>query len=67
LPSERHFITIPDGSQTTDKTTAADDAALVRDFSLKALPDAFYDDPYPTYRALRNHDPFIGCPMDRCS
>jgi hypothetical protein len=30
---------------------------LVRDFSLKALPDAFYDDPYPTYRALQAHDP----------
>jgi cytochrome P450 len=39
------------------RPTAADDAALVRDFSLEALPDAFYDDPYPTYHALQNHDP----------
>jgi cytochrome P450 len=36
---------------------AIDDTALVRDFSLTALPDAFYDDPYPTYRALQTHDP----------
>ena len=27
------------------------------DFDLRHLPDAFYDDPYPTYRALREHEP----------
>ncbi len=27
------------------------------DFDLRALPDSFYDDPYPTYRALREHEP----------
>ena len=27
------------------------------DFDLRHLPDAFYDDPYPTYRALRQHEP----------
>jgi cytochrome P450 len=34
-----------------------DDRALADDFDLKRLPDAFYDDPYPTYRALREHAP----------
>jgi cytochrome P450 len=38
-------------------TAAVGDAELIRGFSLKALPDAFYDDPYPTYRALQTHDP----------
>ena len=33
------------------------DRALAESFDLKRLPDAFYDDPYPTYRALREHDP----------
>jgi cytochrome P450 len=27
------------------------------DFDLRHLPDAFYEDPYPTYRALREHEP----------
>ena len=35
----------------------ASQADLVRDFALTALPDAFYADPYPTYRALQMHDP----------
>lgn len=34
-----------------------DDAALVDGFSLNTLSDAFYDDPYPTYRALQKHEP----------
>jgi cytochrome P450 len=33
------------------------DPALAESFDLKRLPDAFYDDPYPTYRALREHAP----------
>jgi hypothetical protein len=33
------------------------DPALAEDFDLKRLPNAFYDDPYPTYRALREHAP----------
>lgn len=36
--------------------------ALARDFSLKDLPQSFYDDPYPTYRALREHDPLHRMP-----
>lgn len=34
----------------------------MRDFSLKDLPDAFYDDPYPTYRALQSADPIHRMP-----
>src|SRR3954454_8041746 len=33
------------------------DPALAEAFDLKRLPDWFYDDPYPTYRALREHAP----------
>lgn len=33
------------------------DDNLARTFDLKNLPDSFYDDPFPTYRALREHDP----------
>ena len=36
-----------------------DDRATADAFDLKRLPDAFYDDPYPTYRALREHAPAI--------
>jgi len=32
-------------------------AALAAGFDLQALPEAFYDDPYPTYRALLAHAP----------
>ncbi len=31
--------------------------AAVRDFSLRSLPDSFYDDPYPIYRMLQTEDP----------
>lgn len=34
----------------------------MRAFSLKDLPDAFYDDPYPTYRALQSSDPIHRMP-----
>ncbi len=30
---------------------------LAADFDLKRLPGSFYDDPYPTYHALREHAP----------
>lgn len=30
---------------------------LAHSFDLKNLPDAFYDDPFPTYRALREREP----------
>lgn len=35
---------------------------IARGFSLKDLPDAFYDDPYPTYRALQSADPIHRMP-----
>ncbi|KQW18574.1 cytochrome [Afipia sp. Root123D2] len=35
----------------------ADTLEIVRGFSLKDLPDSFYADPYPTYRALQDGDP----------
>lgn len=34
-----------------------DDAAIAAGFDLTRLPAAFYDDPFPTYRALRSHAP----------
>lgn len=33
------------------------DAELARAFDLRNLPDSFYDDPFPTYRSLREHAP----------
>ena len=35
----------------------AADIALADRFDLRHLGDAFYDDPFPTYRALREHTP----------
>jgi cytochrome P450 len=34
-----------------------DAAAVARDFDLRRLSAEFLDEPYPTYRALREHDP----------
>ncbi|MEP7102036.1 MAG: cytochrome P450, partial [Burkholderiales bacterium] len=33
------------------------DIELADTFDLRRLSDAFYDDPFPTYRALREHAP----------
>ena len=41
----------------TDQT-----AALSEGFDLRHLSDAFYDDPYPTFRALREHQPIRRMP-----
>ena len=41
---------MPDTMQTAD-------ARLAACFDLRALPPEFYADPYPTYHALRAHDP----------
>ncbi|HYF06354.1 MAG TPA: cytochrome P450 [Acetobacteraceae bacterium] len=35
----------------------SDTVALAERFDLAALPPAFYEDPFPTYRALREHAP----------
>ena len=42
-----------------------DDRALADDFDLKRLPASFYDDPFPSYRALREHAPVKRMP-DGC-
>ncbi len=39
-----------------------DDAAFVRDFDTRTLTQEFLDNPYPYYRALRDHDPVHLCP-----
>ena len=41
---------------------AAGDQEVAAAFDLRALPDAFYDDPFPTYHALRRADPVHRCP-----
>lgn len=44
-------------AQPDSVTEAFPGAAAVAAFSLQNLPASFYDDPYPTYRALRENDP----------
>ncbi len=39
-----------------------DAVAVARNFDLRALPPEFYDSPYATYRALREHDPIRRLP-----
>ena len=39
------------------ETTASD----IRQFDWRKLPDDFYEDPFPWYRALRRHDPVHFC------
>ena len=42
-------------------------AELAARFDLKRLDDAFYDDPFPVYRALREHAPVKRMPDGGCS
>jgi len=42
--------------------TDAPGAELAAAFDLKHLNRAFLDEPYPTYRALREHDPIHRMP-----
>ncbi len=44
------------------RSASGEDAAIIRHFTLKDLPDSFYDDPYPTYRALQSTDPIHRMP-----
>jgi len=37
-------------------------ASDIRQFDWRHLPDGFYDDPFPWYRALRQQDPVHRCP-----
>lgn len=57
-------MTKSDPAHANDAAPSApvDAAALVQTFSLQRLPDSFYDDPYPTYRALRELDPIHRMP-----
>ena len=48
--------------QSAPRPASGEDAAIARAFSLKDLSDAFYDDPYPTYRALQSADPIHRMP-----
>ena len=48
--------------QSTPRPVSDEDIAIARAFSLKDLPGAFYDDPYPTYRALQSADPIHRMP-----
>jgi cytochrome P450 len=43
-------------------TDDAYESAAALAFDLRELPDAFYDDPFPTYHALRRWDPVHRCP-----
>ena len=37
-------------------------ASDIRQFDWRRLPDGFYEDPFPWYRALRQHEPVHRCP-----
>ena len=52
-------MSLPDQPERANAgTSSGEDAeSIVRIFSLKDMPDSFYDDPYPTYRALQANDP----------
>ncbi len=41
----------------TAAPAAADARSLAEGFDLSRLPPSFYEDPFPTYRALREHAP----------
>ncbi len=45
-----------------DTMTRGSDAEIAGRFDLRALPDSFYDDPYPTYSALRRAAPVLRLP-----
>ena len=54
-------MTLPNDGVAADQGSAAlssaDADAVVHGFSLQDLPQSFYDDPYPTYRALQSINP----------
>ena len=45
-----------------EPTALDNDAEIARRFDLRALPDSFYDDPYPTYASLRRAAPVLRLP-----
>jgi len=42
--------------------SVAEARAVARAFDPRSLPAGFYDNPYPTYRALQAHEPVHRCP-----
>jgi len=48
---------MPSGRDATLARMTHPAAALAASFDLKRLPAAFHDDPYPTFDALRTHEP----------
>jgi cytochrome P450 len=57
--SDRSLADVRGNSQ---RVVPEDAAAIASRFSLKDLPDSFYRDPYPTYRALQAADPIHRMP-----
>ncbi len=55
-------MTSSDHQLANRESSSAAAASLVQNFSLKSLPDSFYDDPYLTYQALRTLDPLHRMP-----
>ncbi|WP_315836011.1 cytochrome P450 [Bradyrhizobium prioriisuperbiae] len=55
-------MTSSDHQLANRESASAAAASLAQDFSLKSLPDSFYDDPYPTYLALRTLAPLHRMP-----
>jgi cytochrome P450 len=49
-------------NQTDVELTVAQVREIARGFDLRAMGAGFLDQPYPTYRALREHDPIHVCP-----
>lgn len=47
---------------TADTNPDAQGQAVEQAFDPNALPPGYYDNPYPTYHALRRHDPVHRCP-----
>ena len=52
-------MSAPDQPNEPHAFAASGDAekSIARDFSLKDLPESFYENPYPTYQALQTNDP----------
>ena len=58
----RLFDAQSDEDSKTTMETAEQATEIARDFDLKTIGQDFLDDPYPIYRALREHDPVHVCP-----
>ena len=52
----------PDAARGVDRGGRTDDTTRAERFDLTQLPDEYYADPYPYYRALREHAPVKAMP-----